>query len=290
MHLWDLSRFRYAWLSPPFSDAGPNGNVSAVASTYLPAHYRAEAAQWNVVGVVHVEAGAADALAETDWLQAMGDSVGLPNVLVAFAQLDHPDVEAVLAAHAQRSRVRGVRHIVNWHSDPDRTYTPRDVTRDAAWARGFGLLAQYGLSFDLQAYPGQFYALAKLIAAHPATSVIVNHAGMGVDLDHDGVRAWRRGMKALASLSNVFVKVSGIGFAYRPWDGARARDRARETIDMFGPRRAMLASDFPTDRLFASFDATMSALAEAVSDFSEDERRDLFARNANRIYRLGLSV
>jgi predicted TIM-barrel fold metal-dependent hydrolase len=52
----------------------------------------------------------------------------------------------------------------------------------------------------------------------------------------------------------------------------------------------MLASDFPTDRLFASFDATMGALADAVADFSKDERGALFARNANRIYRLGLSI
>ena len=52
----------------------------------------------------------------------------------------------------------------------------------------------------------------------------------------------------------------------------------------------MLASDFPTDRLFAPFDATMGVLADAVADFTENERRALFARNANRIYRLGLDV
>jgi predicted TIM-barrel fold metal-dependent hydrolase len=286
MHLWDLSRIRYAWLSPPFSDAGPNGNVSAIAKTYLLEDYRAEAAHWNVVGAVHVEAGAADSLAETDWLQGMGDSAGLPSGLVGFAQLDHPDVEATLAAHAQRSRVRGVRHIVNWHRDPNRTYTPRDVTGDEAWARGYGLLSKYGLSFDLQAYPGQFPGLAKLIAAHPETNVIVNHAGHGVD----DVDSWRAGMKSLAALEHVSVKVSGLGFVYRPFDAGRARDRVRETIDIFGPDRAMLASDFPTDRLFASFDATMGALADAVADFSKDERGALFARNANRIYRLGLSI
>ena len=77
------------------------------------------------------------------------------------------------------ANVRGIRHIVNWHADPSRSYTPRDVTGDAAWARGFGLLSKYGLSFDLQAYPGQFAGLARLIERHPETPVIVNHAGMG---------------------------------------------------------------------------------------------------------------
>ena len=68
------------------------------------------------------------------------------------------------------------------------------------------------------------------------------------------------------------------------------RDRVLETIDLFGTDRAMFASDFPTDRLFGSFDATLEPLADAVADFSEAERRALFAGNANRIYRLGLDV
>lgn len=288
VHLWDLARIRYAWLSPPFSDEGPNGNVAAIASTYLLDDYLREAAEWNVVGMVHVEAGAspAQALAETDWLQAFADERGMPNAIVAFAALDDPDVEAQLAAHAARRNVRGVRHIVNWHANPRRTYVPRDITQDESWQRGFGLLAKYGLSFDLQAYPGQFPALAGLVERRPETPVIVNHAGMGVDGEQD----WRAGMQALAALPNVAVKLSGMGFIWRPLQPAAIRDRVRAAIDLFGTDRAMVASDFPTDRLFASFDRTMELLANAIADFAEPERRALFAGNANRIYRLGLDI
>ena len=288
VHLWDLARIRYAWLSPPFSDEGPNGNVAPIASTYLLDDYLREAASWNVVGMVHVEAGAdpARALAETDWLQGIAEDRGMPNAIVAFAALDDPDLEALLAAQAARGNVRGVRHIVNWHADPRRTYTPRDLTRDEAWQRGFGLLGKYGLSFDLQAYPGQFASLAGVVERHPETPVIVNHAGMGVD----GAADWRAGMQALAALPNVAVKLSGMGFVWRPLEPAAIRDRVRAAIDLFGPERAMFASDFPTDRLFAGFDRTMELLAEAVGDFTQPERRALFAGNANRIYRLGLDI
>lgn len=292
VHLWDLDRLHYGWLSPPFGDGGPNGNVAPIARNYGLADYRAESANWNVAGIVHIDAGAdaAQALDETDWLQGLADAHGLPNGIVAFAALDDPDVDRLLAAHAARRNVRGIRHIVNWHRDPNRTYTPRDVTRDEAWARGFALLEKHGLSFDLQAYPGQFAGLAELIARHPATPVIVNHAGMGIDLDDAGHAEWRTGMRALAALPNVFVKVSGMGFVYRPWSAGAVRGRVLETIDIFGADRALFASDFPTDRLFASFDETLDALADAVSDFTESERRALFARNANRVYRLGLDV
>ncbi|MEA1673199.1 amidohydrolase family protein [Nitrospirillum sp. BR 11163] len=292
VHLWDLGRLRYPWLTPPFNDGGPNGDVAPIAASYGLTDYRAEAAGWNVIGIVHVDAGAhpADALAETDWLQDLAANEGLPSGIVAFAALDDPEVETLLAAHAARPAVRGIRHIVNWHPDPGRTYTPRDVTRDEAWARGFALLERHGLSFDLQAYPGQFSALAALIARHPGIPVIINHAGMGVDLDAAGRAEWRAGMAALAALPNVSVKLSGMGFAFRPWRADAVRGRVRETLDLFGANRALMASDFPTDRLFAGFDATLGALADAVADLTLTERRALFAGNANRVYRLGLDI
>ena len=284
VHLWDLARDHYAWLSPPFRDAGPNGNTESIARNQLLDDYLAEAANWNVVGFVHLDAGAENPLAETDWLQDMADAHGMPNGIIANAALDDPDVEALLADHAQRRNVRGIRHIISWHQDPNRTYIPRDITLDPAWARGFALLSKYGLSFDLQAYPTQFAELARLIERHPETPVIIDHAGLGVD----GDESWRTAMKTMAALPNVSIKSSGLGFVYRPFDAAAVRDRVRETIDIFGTDRAMMASNFPTDRLFADFDTTMNALADAVADFSEQDRRALFARNANRIYRLGL--
>ena len=42
VHLWDLARLRYGWLTPPFG-AGPDGDVSAIARDYSLADYRAEA-------------------------------------------------------------------------------------------------------------------------------------------------------------------------------------------------------------------------------------------------------
>ena len=120
--------------------------------------------------------------------------------------------------------------------------------------RGFGLLAKYGLSFDLQAYPGQFAHIATVIAQHPGTQVIVDHAGMAVSADADGWDVWRKGMVALAALPNVAVKISGMGFTWRPWTIDQARAYVLETIDLFGTDRAMFASNFPTDKLFGSFD------------------------------------
>ncbi|HEX7855865.1 MAG TPA: amidohydrolase, partial [Sphingobium sp.] len=45
-----------------------------------------------------------------------------------------------------------------------------------------------------------------------------------------------------------------------------------------------------TDKLFGSIDRYMEAYHAIVADFAEEDRRALFGRNANRLYRLGLSL
>src|SRR4051812_25036187 len=89
IHLWDLSRIKYPWLAPPFSDEGPNGSVEPIAHNYLVDDYRKDASGWPVAGAVHIDSGAdpAFALAETEWLEQVADAEGLPSGIVAFAPL-----------------------------------------------------------------------------------------------------------------------------------------------------------------------------------------------------------
>lgn len=292
IHLWDLSRIKYPWLTPPFSDDGPNGSVEPIARNYLVEDYRADASGWSVVGAVHVDAGAdpSMALAETEWLEEVANSNGLPNGIVAFAPLHKPDVEQLLEHHAAHPRVRGIRQIINWHPDLGRTYTSRDLSEDPAWERGFALLSKYGLSFDLQAYPRQFGRLAEIIGRHPKTQIVINHMGMPVPIDANGAEEWNSGMKALGERPNVAVKISGAGFIERTWKAESVRPWVLRTIEIFGPERCMFASDFPTDKLFGTFDNTLSAYASIIAGFSADERRAMWGGNANRVYRLGLDV
>jgi predicted TIM-barrel fold metal-dependent hydrolase len=292
VHLWDLDHIRYPWLSPPFDDAGPNGSTEAIARNYLLDDYLADAGKWNVAGCVHIDAGAVpeQALDETRWLEKMAAARGMPNGIVAFAALQDPKVDALLEAHAAHSRVRGIRQIVNWHVNPMRTYNPSDVTLDDDWWRGFGRLGRHGLSFDLQCYAPQMAGLAPLIQRHPEVPVILNHMGMPIISEREGLTRWRYGIRALAACPNVSVKLSGLGFIERDWTLERVAPVLREVIDVFGTARCMFASDSPTDTLFAPFDQYLDAYHAFARAYSEDERRDLFGRNANRIYRLGLDL
>ena len=289
MHLWDLDHLAYPWLTPPFRD-GPNGITEPIASTYRIDDYRREAGRWNLAGCVHVEAGAhpSHAVAETRWLAAVAaaDPDGWPSAIVANAPLDAPDLDAILEVHAACPRVRGIRDIANWHPDPTVTYNARDKLEDPRWRGGYARLARHGFSFDLQVYPSQMADAASLAAAHPATTMIVDHCGMPVGRDADAIADWRGGIARLAAQANVRMKLSGLGMSDRRWTIASLRPFILELIEAFGTGRCMFASNFPTDRLYGSFDRHLEAYDAIASEFSPTDRAALFADTAGAAYRL----
>lgn len=289
VHLWDLSRARYAWLQDDPLPHNPAGDMSPIAGrNYGLDDYRADTVGWRVDKIVHIECGLprSQQLAETDWLQSLADDDGFPQGIVAGADLTDPDLDALLEAHAARPNVRGIRQIICWHADRAKTYTDRDLLLDPAWEAGFARLARYGLSFDLQLYPLQMAAAAALADRHPDIPLIINHAGLPTDRDPAGLAVWREGLRRLANRPQVSLKISGLGITDRAWTTASIRPVVLECIEAFGVERAMFASDFPVDRVHGSFDAVFSAFDSITADFGDDARDRLFAANAEAIYRI----
>jgi predicted TIM-barrel fold metal-dependent hydrolase len=288
MHVWDLGRHYHAWLQDEPLPPHPAGDVSPIARSYLIDDYSTDIAGCNVVGAVYVECGLPDAerLRETDWLQSLVETRGWPNAIVAGATLESPDAAASIEAQASRTAVRGIRQILNWHSDARKTYCKRNLLDDPAWQRGFALLSRFGLSFDLQIYPSQMAQAAALAAAHPDTLIILNHTGMPVDRDEAGFAVWRDGMARLAAHPNVMAKISGLGLVDPDWTIESIRPFVLETIDLFGPERSMFASNLPVDKLYGSVADVFGSFAAIVAGCSTDEREQLFQRTATRAYRL----
>jgi predicted TIM-barrel fold metal-dependent hydrolase len=288
-HLWDLQNHKYPWLQERPLKPRLEGNIEPIAKDYLLKDYLEDIRNQNVVKSVHVQTGwdPADPVGETRWLQQLADQHGYPHGIVARASLDAPDIEQVLEGHLLYKNVRGIRHMINWHPDPAKTYVDRpDLVRTSAWRQGFALLHRLGLSFDLQLYPAQMADAAALAHANPDTLIILNHAGMPVDRDEEGIRLWQRGIRGLAGAPNVVAKLSGLGTVDWKWTVASIRPFVLETIEAFGVARCMFASNFPVDKLYSDFDTLYRAFHEITASFSADERRKLFHDNAARYYRL----
>jgi predicted TIM-barrel fold metal-dependent hydrolase len=285
IHLWDLSTGLYPGLEKP--STGFIGDNAPIARSYLLAEFLAEGGdEFEVVGAVHVEAFPTDPVAETRRLQTVADQSPIPIGIVANADLTTPSVQAILEAHAAHRSFRGIRQVLNRHSDPLYNYVGRDFMAEPAFEQGFKLLQRHDASFDLQLYPRQMAEAAALAGRHPQTQIVLNHAGMWVDRNLAGWRAWRDGLRQLAAHDNIAVKISGLGMLDRQWSIEGFRPLVLETLDAFGVERAMFASNFPVDKLFSDYRTLWRAYAAIAADFSEAEKSALFRGNAERIYRL----
>ena len=200
------------------------------------------------------------------------------------AELESPAVAETLEAHLRHPAFRGIRQLLAWHDDPALSSASRpDYMVDASWRRGFALLAPLGLSFDLTAYPAQLAQAAALAADFPATSIIVDHAGLpdAVGPDRD---VWREGMRQLAANENVTVKLSGLALQGRSVE--QMAEYAEEALALFGCERAMFGSNLPVEHLGGSVDRVVEAIERALAGRSDAEREAVWQGTATRVYRL----
>lgn len=294
IHWWDLENNYYPWLTDERPDDGGLSGVDSIAHTYLPEHYAADAAGYDIIGVVHIQCGwdPSNPVGETQWLQALADSGkagGAPQGIVGFADLADPAVEPLLEAHAGYANVRGIRHMLNYLPDnPALCWADQDYSEHPTWLANFGLLKKYGLSFDLMCFSNHMQAMADLASKHPETQIFLEHTGMPHDHTADGRALWRQGLQALAANENVVAKISGLGNTIADWTEPLIEPYVLETIEIFGVERCCFASNFPTDKQFSSMDAIWSAFLSITDGFSATEKDRLFAENAIRYYQLDL--
>jgi predicted TIM-barrel fold metal-dependent hydrolase len=286
-HFWDLKRNYLPWLCDEPMIPFRYGDYGALRRSYLPEDYFRDAAGHDVVGTVYVETewDPRDPVGETRWLQEVIAASGFPTAIVAGARLDDPEVESVLAGHAELARVRGIRHKPRAAASPAevRTGAPGSMG-DPAWRRGYALLEKHGLSFDLQTPWWHLAEAAELARDFPKIQIVLNHTGLPADRSADGLAGWRKAMQTLGAEPNVAVKISGLGQPGRPWTVEANGPVVRDTIAIFGVDRCMFASNFPVDGLCADLDAIFAGFKTIVADLSDAEQLRLFHDNAVRFY------
>lgn len=290
-HFWDIETNYLPWLA----DRPVNfryGDYSAIKRNYLASDYRRDAADFEVIGSVFIETewNPADPLGEVAWVKDVRENNGLPSVMVAQAWLDRDDAQAVLEAYGRTEFVRGIRHKPKAAAGPDQVERGAPGSMgDAAFRRGFAMLAPNGLSFDLQTPWWHLSEAADLAAEFPDTQIIINHTGLPSDRSEQGLAGWRAAMRRAAECPNIAVKISGLGQKGQPWTTEANGPIIRETIASFGQARCMFASNFPVDSLVASFSTIFNGFQQVVADRPQAEQDNLFWANAARIYRIDLT-
>jgi predicted TIM-barrel fold metal-dependent hydrolase len=283
VHFFDLDdpSLRYSWLEreTPWEDLGLGDYRAMRSQRYWADDFLAETRFANVLGAIHVQAatGIEDPVEETRWLQAFADRLGMPQGIIAYADLTDPRIDETLERHAAFANLRGIR---------DLRYD--DYLGNERWLRGYGSLARHGLVACDDPYVEEM-ALARALAdRYPEIVLCIDHASYPRRRDDEYFEAWRHGIRLLAGAPNVVIKISGLGMVDHAWTVESLRPWVDTCIEAFGTQRSFFGTNWPVDRLYSSYPDVLDAYAELISDLTPAEQRAVFSENAQRIFRLDL--
>ncbi|KAF1041568.1 MAG: hypothetical protein GAK35_03218 [Herbaspirillum frisingense] len=306
-HLWDRATGRYLF-DELMADLDAGHRVTATVFVQCRSMYRQQGPEaMKPVGEVEFINGLAAQSASGQYgpARACAAIVGFADLMLgAQAQ---PVLEALL--QAGNDRLRGIRNTTAWHphaairSNP--VPPPPGMLLDERFRAGARLLAKYDLPLDIWAYHTQLDEVLALVQACPQTRFVLDHcggplgAGPYAGKREEVRREWAAGLRALAAMPNVWLKLGGLGMPVGGWDFhlqeappasqqlAQAwRPYIETCIELFGPARCMFESNFPVDKGMFGYTSLWNAFKRLTADLSAQERGSLFSDVARQVYRL----
>jgi L-fuconolactonase len=269
LHLWDLDRSAYAWLTP---ELGP------LHRTYTAGEAGEELAACGIAAAVLVQAE--DSERDTElMLQVAGREEWVVGV-VGWVRLDDPRTAAAQLDRWQDSPAfRGVRHLL--HDDPREGLLAAPAVRST-----LGLLAERDLAFDVpDAWPRHLAATAELARDLPGLRIVLDHLGKppyGTP-EWDG---WLAALTAVAAQPGTVAKVSGLQPRGLPFTAAVLRPAWEAALELFGPDRLIWGSDWPMTVPAGGYAAAWEVFGSLIGELSPAEQDAVLAGTAERTYRL----
>ena len=273
VHLYDVSRLRYPWLS----------RVPRINRTYLLRDFDAARGPVQVDQIVFAEVAVDRGLhlEEAAFVQELAGQDRRLTGMVAHAPVEKgAAVEEDLAALAKFGLLRGVRRLIETELD-------QSLCLEPGFLEGVRRVGRHGLTFDICVkHWGMVFAI-ELARRCPAVQFVLDHIGKP-GINHGLREPWWGQMRELAALPNVVVKISGTitEADHAAWTPAQVKPYVEHTLQCFGFDRCMYGSDWTVSELTHPYPVWVQLLDEVVAGAAQDERRKLFRETARRIYRL----
>ena len=268
-HFWDLAAVDYFWMPK---------DHSVLSRNYLPADL------WPIYernlfdGSIVVQAAHNDA--EADWLLGLAAAEERILGVVAWADLQSKGLGRRLDYLQKQRKFVGVRHIV--HDEPDVQWLLRPAVME-----GLRELARRGIPYDLLLKPPHIPVAIEAMNRVPDLRCVIDHIAKP-DIALGQVEPWLEGMRTLAQIPTMHVKLSGMitEAAVPGWKSADLAPYVQHMLELFGPQRSMFGSDWPVCLLAGSWKEVLAAFTQAVGPMPQAERNELLGDTATRFYKL----
>jgi L-fuconolactonase len=267
-HFWTYNRRDFGWIDE---------SMASIRRDFLPADLEPQLKANGFHGSVLVQVR--QTLEETRWMLELAENNPFILGVVGWVDLRSPRLRAELESFAGNPKLVGIRHIVQ--SEPD------DFLLQPDFLRGISLLEEFDLAYDILIYTQHLLIAAEFVERFPRQRFVLDHLAKP-PIKSGAVDLWAHGLRMLASLPNVFAKVSGLVTEadWSAWKPESIRPYLDVAFECFGPSRLMIGSDWPVCTVAASYPQVMNLVKDYLSRYAAEEREAVLGGNAAKFWRL----
>jgi L-fuconolactonase len=271
-HVWDPARADYPWLTD---------ELAAIRRPFTPADLAPLLEANRIDATVLVQTRSS--LDETREFLATAAATPFIRGVVGWVDLTDPGVATTIGALRDGpggDRLVGIRHQVHDELDPD-WLLREDV------GRGIRAVAAAGLVYDLLVRPRELPAALALARREEGARFVIDHIAKP-PIRERAFQPWAERIGRFGELEHVTCKVSGMVTEadWTSWQPSDLVPYVDHVLEVFGPDRLLLGSDWPVCLLAASYDQVVDVAHETLGSLSGSESAAVFGGTATTLYRL----
>ena len=161
---------------------------------------------------------------------------------------------------------------------------PADACNSVQYLAGLAALEEHGLHWEWCCHHTALPFVAKVCRDFSKMTFVLDHLGRNGG-NEDDVEQWKKNLSALAEHQNVVAKIGAI----EEWGVADPNPLIDHAVACFGFQRLIFESNwFVSKACGYSYKTLVQTSYDAVvrNGGSEEDVKDVFSRNAERVYRL----
>lgn len=264
-HFWRLSRGDYGWLTP---------ELQALYRDFEPEDLKPHLDRCAVRQTILVQA--APTVAETRFILDLADAHDFIAGVVGWIDFEADDALEVLATLRARSKLVGIRPMIQDIPDPNWMLKP-------VLAPAFEALIEQHLVFDALVKPPHLPMLLQLAKRHPDLKIVVDHAAKPA-IALGAFDAWAKDIERIARETSAVCKISGLVTEANAAEHDALEPYVDHVLACFGPSRLMWGSDWPVCEMVCRYDEWFDLSQQLFAHLTPSERAAIFGDVARSTY------